>query len=104
MGQDDVLQPLQQFGREFHFHPGLAGELVTEDDVALQNAAAAAFRGERALVFDHLAGVVQQDAGHREVRMHFAVEGQQRFAGAGHVCRVLQQTVAIGVVHRDGGG
>ena len=35
--------------------------------------------------------------------MHLGVEREQGSAGAGHVRRVLEQTVAISVVHCDGG-
>ncbi len=47
---------------------------------------------------------MQEDAGHGEVGVHLGVEREQGLAGAGHAGGVLEQAVAIGVVHGNGGG
>ena len=66
----------------------------------LEDTLAAPPRGERALVLDALARVVQQDAGEREVGVDLGIVRKERAGGAGHVQRVLKQAVAVGVVHR----
>ena len=99
-----MLEALEALGIEARLHAVLPGKLVAEDHVTLQDALAAALRGERALVFDALAGVVQEDAGECQVGVDLRVVRKQRAGGPGHVQRVLEQPVAVGMVHRHGGG
>jgi twitching motility protein PilT len=80
VAEDDVLQALGPLGVELRLERGLSDELVAEDDVALQDAAPAPPRGERPLVLDRLAGVVEEDAGHRQVRVDLGIEGQEGLA------------------------
>lgn len=42
---------------------------------------------------------MQQDPGYGQVGIDLEVEGQERPGGAGHVNRVLQEAVPVGVVH-----
>ena len=98
-----MFEALKALGIEFGFEAGLADELVAEDDVALENAAPTALCRERAFVFDGFAGVVEENACHRQIGVDFGIDRQQRAAGPRHVRRVFEQTVAIGVMHRDGG-
>ncbi len=101
--ENDVFETFEEVGCEFGFEAGFADELVTEDDVALQNAAAAAGGDKVALVFDGFADVVGEDAGEGEVGVDFWIEREKGTGGAGHVAGVFEQAVAVGVVHGDSG-
>ena len=77
-----MLEALEEIGGELVLETVFAGELVAEDDVALEQAAAALADGQPGLVLDGLADVVKEDAGEGEVGMDLRVQRQERAGGA----------------------
>ena len=80
------------------------GELEAQDDVPGEDAVPAPPGSQRPLVLDRLARVVQENSGHREVGIHLGIERQKGAPGSGHVDGVLEQAVAVGMVHLHGRG
>ena len=73
VAEHDVLETFEQVGVELGLEPGLADELVAENDMALEDALAALGGDQVALVFDHLAGVMHQHAGQRDELEEFEI-------------------------------
>jgi hypothetical protein len=92
VAEDDVFETLEEIGGELVLETVFAGELVAEDDVALEQAAAALADGQPGLVLDGLADVVQEDAGEGEVGMDLRYSGRSARA-AGPCAWCVKQTV-----------
>ena len=84
-----VFEAFEQIMVELHREPGLTDELVAEHDVPLKDASATARGSKLALILDHLAGVVQEHAGHREVGVDLGIEREHRATNASDVDGVL---------------